>query len=134
MRIEVVASAASALDQIADSIGMTHVAIHSRMIEWLADQPDVVQAGVLGLLPANSSYDIVRLALKYMAAKPRPLQDPSSRDGSVLPQPVALVRFCPLWCPLPCPLPVPVVVGAVLGVSRGESAVRRTSGRRSVSD
>jgi hypothetical protein len=70
MRIEVVPSAADALERLADSFGMTRVAVHSRMIEWLADQPDVIQAGVLGLLPTNPPHDIVRLLLKCMSAKP----------------------------------------------------------------
>jgi hypothetical protein len=68
MRIEVEPAARDELQRICGALGMTQVAVNSRMIDWLCEQTDVVQAGVLGLLPAGTDHNVVKLALKQIAS------------------------------------------------------------------
>jgi hypothetical protein len=48
VRIEVTKNARDEMDRLADKLGMTHLSIHSRMVEWLSSQPDEVKGAVLG--------------------------------------------------------------------------------------
>jgi hypothetical protein len=72
MRIEVDSAARDELHRICGSLGMTQVAVNSRMIDWLCGQSDIVQAGVLGLLPDGTDCDVVTLALKQIASHKKP--------------------------------------------------------------
>jgi len=72
MRIEVDPVARDKLQQVCSSLGLTQVSVNSRMIDWLCEQSDVVQAGVLGLLPEGTDCDVVALALKQIAANKKP--------------------------------------------------------------
>jgi hypothetical protein len=48
---------------------LTRVSVDSRLVDWLAEQPDMIQASVLGLLPAGTNCDVPRLFLKRMAGE-----------------------------------------------------------------
>jgi hypothetical protein len=67
MRIELFPSAKTHLESLCDRLGMTQVATTSRVIEWFADQQDVVQAAVLGLYPEDIRADVATMILKKMA-------------------------------------------------------------------
>ena len=69
MRIDVLPKARKGLENVCESLGMTHVAVNSRVIEWLSKQPDMVQASVLGLLPAGTKCDVARLTFEDMASQ-----------------------------------------------------------------
>ena len=45
-RITISAAAKSRLDQINDELGITHIALASRLITWFAEQPDEIKAGI----------------------------------------------------------------------------------------
>ena len=66
MRIEVTPEAAKRLEETTDWFGMTHVNVHTRLIEWLADQPEIVQLTILGLCPESLKPDILTIVLKKM--------------------------------------------------------------------
>ena len=48
IRIELTQSAKGKLNEISDHNGMTQVSVMSRMVEWFASQPEIIQAAVLG--------------------------------------------------------------------------------------
>jgi hypothetical protein len=66
VRIEVTKSARDEIDRLTQKLGMTHLSIHSRMVEWLSAQPDQIRAAVLQHFPAKVKGDIARLILKNM--------------------------------------------------------------------
>ncbi|HVV71832.1 MAG TPA: hypothetical protein VHI52_10090 [Verrucomicrobiae bacterium] len=47
MRIELTPAAKAAFSEIAAKLGMTQVAISSRVVEWLVNQPVAVQLAIL---------------------------------------------------------------------------------------
>jgi hypothetical protein len=67
LRLEVTSAAKQRLDQVTQRLGMTHVAVTSRLIEWLADQSESVQGAVLGRYPHELQEDIAKLILQRMA-------------------------------------------------------------------
>ncbi len=49
VRIEVTEAARDEIDRLTAKFGMTHLSIHSRLVEWLSAQPDQITAAVRGL-------------------------------------------------------------------------------------
>ena len=72
MRIEVLPDARDGMETVSRERGMTHVAINSRLIDWLAGQPDMIQASVLGLLPAEVALDVPVTFLRQLASQKKP--------------------------------------------------------------
>jgi len=68
MRIEVLPVARDGIEAVCDSMGLTHVSVNSRLIDWLAEQPDMIQASVLGLLPAGTNCDVPTTFPKQLAS------------------------------------------------------------------
>ena len=68
MRIELIPSAKSSLEEMCERLGMTQVSTTSRLIEWFAEQNDVVQATILRLYPEDFHADVPTMILKQMAA------------------------------------------------------------------
>ncbi len=68
VRIELTQSAKEALNDLTDKVGMTQVALLSRLVEWFAHQPDMIQAAVLGQYPVELQTDIAKLILKKMSS------------------------------------------------------------------
>jgi hypothetical protein len=64
MRIELFPRAKSHLETLCDRLGMTQVATTSRVIEWFAEQTDLVQAAILGLYPESIRAEVAQLILK----------------------------------------------------------------------
>jgi len=69
MRVELVPQAKDCLNGLSDRLGMTQVAAASRLVEWFAEQTDVVQAAVLGLYPDDIRAEVPSMILKKMAAE-----------------------------------------------------------------
>jgi len=68
MRIELLEQAKQEFTGMSDRWGMTQVAISSRLIEWFAEQTDVVQAIILGLYPEEMRPEVTKMILKHIAA------------------------------------------------------------------
>ncbi|MBC7783496.1 MAG: hypothetical protein H7144_06620 [Burkholderiales bacterium] len=66
-RIQLTLDAKKRLLEISDQLGITQIAITSRMVEWFASQPDLIQAAILGLYPDVIKQDIATLILNRMA-------------------------------------------------------------------
>ncbi len=69
MRIELTASAKGKLSTLSDSTGMTQVAIMSRMVTWFSNQPELIQAAVLGRYPQEIQSEVATLILRKMAGE-----------------------------------------------------------------
>jgi len=72
MRLEVLPEAKKKITDYCSRVGMTQVATNSRLVEWLSQQPDVIQAGVLGLYPGDIRDELPFLILKHIAHAHRP--------------------------------------------------------------
>lgn len=68
MRIELLPQAREHLTALSNRLGMTQVAITSRLVDWLCAEQDVVQAAVLGLYPEDIGAEIPSKIFKRMAA------------------------------------------------------------------
>jgi hypothetical protein len=68
MRIELLPQAREHLTALSSRLGMTQVAIASRLVDWLCGEHDVVQAAVLGLYPDDIRSDLPSKIFKRMAA------------------------------------------------------------------
>jgi hypothetical protein len=67
IRLELTPSAKQALEDVCEKNGMTQVAVSSRLVEWFADQSDMLQAAILGHYPREIEPDIARIILTRMA-------------------------------------------------------------------
>ena len=61
VRIELTPNAKSRLNDLTDKAGMTQVAMLSRLVEWFANQSDMIQAAVLGQYPIEIQSEITSL-------------------------------------------------------------------------
>jgi 1,2-phenylacetyl-CoA epoxidase catalytic subunit len=66
-RIQLTTDAKKRLLDISDQLGITQIAIASRLVEWFANQPDLIQAAVLGLYPDLIKQDVATLILNRLA-------------------------------------------------------------------
>jgi hypothetical protein len=66
-RIQLSTEAKQKLLELSDQLGITQIAITSRLVEWFANQPDHIQAAILGLYPNLIKKDIVTLILERLA-------------------------------------------------------------------
>lgn len=66
-RIQLTNDAKKRLLDLSDRLGITQIALTSRLTEWFASQPDTIQAAVLGLYPDLIKEDVATLILKRMA-------------------------------------------------------------------
>ena len=65
-RIQLTLSAKDRIEATCDEIGMTQIAMASRLMEWFASQPDTLKAAILGLYPGVLQTDVAELLLKRM--------------------------------------------------------------------
>ena len=69
VRIELTPNAKQRVNEMCEKSGMTQVAMLSRLVEWFANQSEMIQAAVLGHYPSELAGDISKLILKRMAGK-----------------------------------------------------------------
>ena len=69
IRIELTQPAKTKLSELSDKNGMTQVAIMSRLVTWFSEQPDLIQAAVLGHYPSDIEHDVAKLILRKMAGE-----------------------------------------------------------------
>jgi hypothetical protein len=67
VRLELTWRAQAELRRVTERTGCTQMTVSSRLIEWFAKQPDVVQAAILGQIPDDVLPEVIELALKKMA-------------------------------------------------------------------
>ena len=66
-RIELTAPAKKQVDRLSNRMGITQVALLSRLVEFLVNQDLATQAGVLSRFPTEIQRDVVIRILKNMA-------------------------------------------------------------------
>jgi len=69
LRIELTPAAKAHLNAFCDKAGMTQVATLSRLVEWFARQPDMVQRLIVGHIPKEIQQDAARMMLKNLAGR-----------------------------------------------------------------
>ena len=71
-RIQLTPEAKKRLLDMSDKLGVTQIAVTSRLTEWFATQPEAVQAAILGLYPDALKQDIATMILERMASGKKP--------------------------------------------------------------
>jgi hypothetical protein len=66
VRVEIPESARDQIDLLTRKLGMTHLSLHSRLVEWLSRQPEQIRAAILQQFPKQMHADIARLILRNM--------------------------------------------------------------------
>ena len=71
-RIMVTPSAKSTMEEITARIGITQIAMFSKLIDWLATQPDEIKLALLGVYPGLVTEDLTTLIVKRMIDPKQP--------------------------------------------------------------
>lgn len=72
MRVELSPSARGKVTSLSKKLGMTQLALVSRLVDWFALQDETIQAACLGLYPERIRPDVARLLLQQMdSEKPK---------------------------------------------------------------
>ena len=66
-RIEIFAESRDRMLRLSEDLGITQIAIASRVVVWFANQPDLIQAGILGLYPDLIKQDVPTLVMQRLA-------------------------------------------------------------------
>jgi hypothetical protein len=64
-RIDVTPAARDVIQKLTEKLGMTRLSLHSRLVEWLSNQPPQILAVVMQPLPAKAKGNLVKLILKH---------------------------------------------------------------------
>lgn len=67
MRVELTNSARGKVANLSKKLGMTQLALVSRLVDWFATQDETIQGACLGLYPERIRPDVARLLLQQMA-------------------------------------------------------------------
>ncbi len=67
-RVQLTAVAKKNLLKVTEKTGITQIAVTSKLTEWFANQPDTIQAAILGLYPDAIKTDVATILLKRMKA------------------------------------------------------------------
>ena len=67
LRVELTPSAKEHLNRTSDTLGMTQVAMLSRVVEWFSHQPELIQRIIVGHLPVQIEQQVARVMLRKMA-------------------------------------------------------------------
>lgn len=67
IKIAVNSKAKQAIESMCERYGMSQIELASRLYQWAAEQEEVVQAAVLGILPDDVAPDVARLVLTRLA-------------------------------------------------------------------
>lgn len=73
LHVEITPEAAAGLVKARQRLGMTKVALISRLCEWLARQPPEIVALTVGTIPDSIRSDVAKLALKRLESIPADL-------------------------------------------------------------
>lgn len=68
-RIQLTTEAKDRIQGFSDRLGITQIALTSKIVEWFANQPDMVQAAILGLYPDLIKTDVAEMILAKMAGR-----------------------------------------------------------------
>src|SRR6266480_4652629 len=83
LRIELTPTAKEQLENVSDRLGMTQVAMLSRVIEWFARQPEALQRMIVGHMPREIQKDVARLLLRQFARDKKTSATSTSRAAAL---------------------------------------------------
>lgn len=63
-RIQLTTDAKKQIELLTERFGITQIALTSNLVEWFAEQPDLVRTAILGLYPQVLPDDVVKLILE----------------------------------------------------------------------
>lgn len=66
LRVEVRPSCKPELERLNEMLGMKQVAIMSRLVEWFVEQPELIQAAILGRYPKEIEAELAAMLLRRM--------------------------------------------------------------------
>ncbi|HEV8608051.1 MAG TPA: hypothetical protein VGQ99_22135 [Tepidisphaeraceae bacterium] len=66
LRIELTPNAKEHLNRTSDTLGMTQVAMLSRVVEWFSQQPELIQRIIVGHLPPQIEQQVARVMLRRL--------------------------------------------------------------------
>ena len=69
LRVELTPSAKESFNRVSDTLGMTQVAMLSRVIEWYSQQPELIQRIIVGHVPPQIEQQVARVMLRRMATE-----------------------------------------------------------------
>lgn len=69
LRIELSPSAKKKLNITSDQLGMTQVAMLSRLVEWFSHQDRAVKAGIMQCYPGEIESEVAKIILQQMAKR-----------------------------------------------------------------
>ena len=75
MRVELTPKALGQIDHVCHRQGMTQLSVLSRLVNWVASQPDEVQAAVLGQYSWASDAQITKFILRHLSGEKDAIQD-----------------------------------------------------------
>jgi hypothetical protein len=67
VRTDVLPETKEMFTEFCGRLGMTQIAVTTRLVEWLCTQPDVIQAAVLELYPSGIRDKLPSMIIKHMA-------------------------------------------------------------------
>ncbi len=68
-RVDLTQQTRTQIVELSNEIGVTHVHLASRLVEWFAEQPNKIQLGILGFYPDMTDKDIAKQLLTEIAAR-----------------------------------------------------------------
>ena len=68
IRLEMESSSKKQVDDVCEKRGMTQIAVLSRLVKWFANQDEMIQASVLGLLSEEMLGDLGQTLHQRLAA------------------------------------------------------------------
>jgi hypothetical protein len=82
VRLAVDRSSKAKFDSLCDRLCITQTSAMSRLFEWFCGQEEIIQASVLGSIPASLRADIARIVLERMTDKDfGPNATPTKKTG-----------------------------------------------------
>jgi hypothetical protein len=69
IQVKVSAQAYTQIEHECERLGMTKVAMFSRLVAWFSAQDDVTRMAVLGMLPPSIAPDVAAAALRKIAER-----------------------------------------------------------------
>jgi len=67
IKIAISPDSKQAIDDVCDRYGMSQIEMASRLYMWFADQDEVLQAAVLGILPKEVEVAVAKMVLERVA-------------------------------------------------------------------
>lgn len=76
VRVNLTAESKAGVDRVCDRFGMAHQEVASRVYSWFAEQDEIVQASILGVLPDAVQEHAADIYMEQVKARRAELRQP----------------------------------------------------------